>query len=72
MTSTDFRKKHYRKSLRKKCPYPELFWSVFSRIRTEYREIRSISLYSVQMQENMDQNNSDYGQFLCRENAKNN
>ena len=27
-------------SLRKKCPYSELFWSVFSRIRTEYGEIR--------------------------------
>ena len=26
-------------SLREKCPYLELFWSVFSRIRTEYREI---------------------------------
>ena len=23
-------------SLRKKCPYSELFWSVFSRIRTKY------------------------------------
>ena len=27
-------------SLRKKCPYSELFWSVFSHIRTEYGEIR--------------------------------
>ena len=26
-------------TLRKKCPYSELFWSVFSRIRTEYGEI---------------------------------
>ena len=49
--------------LRKKCPYSELFWSVFSRIRTEYGEIRSISLYSVQIRENADQNNSDYGHF---------
>ena len=31
------------------------FWSVFSRIRNEYREIRSISLYSVRMPENTDQ-----------------
>ena len=23
-------------TLREKCPYAELFWSVFSRIRTEY------------------------------------
>ena len=26
----------------KKCPYSEFFWSVFSRIRTQYGEIRSI------------------------------
>ena len=30
-----------RKPLRKKCPYLELFWSVFSRIPTEHGEIRS-------------------------------
>ena len=40
-----------------KCSYSELFWSVFSRIRTEYREIRRISLYA-------DQNNFEYGHFL--------
>ena len=28
--------------LREKCPYLELFWSAFSRIWTEYGEIRSI------------------------------
>ena len=27
-------------TLRKKCPYSELFWSVFSHIRTEYEKIR--------------------------------
>ena len=31
-------------SRRKKCPYSELFWSVFSPIRTECEKIRSISL----------------------------
>ena len=31
------------------------FWSVFSRIRTEYGEIRNISPYSVRMWENTDQ-----------------
>ena len=31
------------------------FWSVFSRIRTEYGEIRSISSYSVRIRENTDQ-----------------
>ena len=47
-------------SQREKCPYSELFWSVFSRIRTEYR----ISPYSARMRENTDQNNSKYGHFL--------
>ena len=45
------------------CSYSELLWSVFSRIWTEYREIRSISPYSVQIWENADQNNSEYGHF---------
>ena len=35
-----------------------------SRIRTEYEEIPRISLYSVQMRENTDQNNSEYRHFL--------
>ena len=46
------------------CLYSELFWSAFSRIRTQYGEIWSISPYSVGMQENADQNNSEYGHFL--------
>ena len=50
-------------SLRKKSPYLKLFWSVFSRIRTEYGEIQIISPCSVRMRENVDQNNSDYGHF---------
>ena len=50
--------------MRKKCPYSELPCSVFSHIRIEYGE--SISLYSVQMQENTDRNNSEYGYFLRR------
>ena len=45
-------------TLREMCPYSELFWSSFSRIRTEYEEI------PVQMLENADQNNSEYGHFL--------
>ena len=44
-----------------------VFWSVFSSIRTEYGEILRISPYSVGMQENMDQKNSQYGQFLRSE-----
>ena len=27
-------------TLPEKCPYSEFFWSVFSRIQTEYREMR--------------------------------
>ena len=50
-------------SLCEKCQYSEFFWSVFSRIQTEYEEIRSISPYSVQMRENKDQNNSEHGYF---------
>ena len=50
--------------LREKCLYSELFWSVFSRIRTEDGGILRISPYSVRMWENADQNNSKYGHFL--------
>ena len=33
-------------SLLEKCPHLEFFWSVFSRIRTEYGEIPHISVFS--------------------------
>ena len=56
---------------RKKCPYLELFRSTFSRIRTEYEEILRISPYSVRMQGNVDQNNSEYGHFLRSVNFSN-
>ena len=49
--------------LRKKCPHSVLFWSIFSRICTEYGEILCISPYSVRIRENADQNNSEYGHF---------
>ena len=49
-------------SLREKCLYSELW--LFSRIRTEHEEILRISPYSVRMQENTDQSNSEYGHFL--------
>ena len=51
--------------LHEKCLYSDLFWSIFSRIRIKYGEIRSTSSYSVWMQENTDQNISDYGHFSC-------
>ena len=48
-------------TLPQKYLYSEIFWSVFSRIRTEYEEILRICLYSVQMLENTDQKNSEFG-----------
>ena len=50
--------KYLKDALLKKYLYLELFWSIFSRIRTEYREILRISRYSVRIRENTDQNNS--------------
>ena len=44
-------------------PYSELFWSVFSRIWTEYGEMLRIFPYSVQIRENKDQSNSEYEHF---------
>ena len=52
------------------CPHSELFWSAFSRIQTEYGEIRSIPPYSPRIRENAAQNNSKYGAFLRTENKK--
>ena len=49
--------------LRENCPYSQFFWSVFSRIRTEYGDLQIKSLYPVRMRENKDQENSEYGQF---------
>ena len=50
-------------TLLEKCPYSGFFWSVFSCLRTEYGEMRSISPYSVRIRENTDQKNSEYGHF---------
>ena len=44
-------------ALRKNCPYSEFFWSIFSRISTEYGHLPSKSSNSVQMPENTEQNN---------------
>ena len=52
--------------MREKCPYLKFLWSVFSCIRTLYGEILRISKYSVQMQENTDQKNSDSGHFYTQ------
>ena len=54
----------FRASLRKKCPYLELFWFIFFHIWTEYRDLQSTFLYSVKIRENADQKNSKYGRFL--------
>ena len=52
-------------SLLEKCSYLGFFWSFISRIQTEYGEMLRISPYSVRMQENTDQKNSEYGHFSC-------
>ena len=46
-----------------KCSYLELLLSLISQIRTECREIRIISYYSVRMRENTDQEYSECGRF---------
>ena len=46
-----------------KYPYLGFFWSVFSRIQTEYGEILHISSYSARMWKKTDQKNSEYGHF---------
>ena len=46
--------------MREKCLVRGFIWSVFSRIPTEYGEMRNISLYSVRMRENMDQKKTKY------------
>ena len=55
-------------TLRENCLHSEFFWSAFSRIWTEYGEIRSISPYSVRMRENADQKNSECEHFSCSAN----
>ena len=50
-------------ALRKKYPYLEFFYSVFSRIRTEYEEILCFSLYSVQMREKRTRKTPNRGTF---------
>ena len=54
--------KKMKSSLRKNCPYSELFWSALSCIRTEYGQ-------KVRMRENADQNNSRSGCFDIRATA---
>ena len=50
-------------SLREKRPNTEFFWSVFSRIRTEYAERRSISPYSVKCWKIQARKSSVFGHF---------
>ena len=48
------------KKCRKKCPYSEFFWSAFSRMRIEYRDLLCKSPYSGRMWEYAKQKNSEY------------
>ena len=50
-------------ALCKKCPHSDFYWSVFDHIRTDYGDIRCLSLYSVRMRKSMEQKNSKYGHF---------
>ena len=43
-----------KQSLRKISPYSEFFWSVFSRIQTEYEDLQNKSPYPVRMRDNTD------------------
>ena len=47
VVSLKYKKGYY--TLHEKCQYSEFFWSVFSRICTEYREILRISPHSVSL-----------------------
>ena len=38
--------RYFWNSLRENCPYLELFWPAFSRVRTEYGEIQYLSVFS--------------------------
>ena len=56
---------HKWKTLRKKCPYSELFWSAFSSHFTSERyEVPVFSPNAGKRGKNADQNNSEYGHFL--------
>ena len=47
---------------------PSFFWSLFSRIWTEYKDLRSKSLYSLRIQEVTDQKKkSVFGKFSCND-----
>ena len=48
-----------------KYPYSEFFWYIFSRIRTEYRDILRISPYSVQTLKNTVQRTPNTGTFYA-------
>ena len=61
---------YFSNRLRETFPCWEFFWSVFSRIRTEYGDLRRKSPYSVWMQKNMDQKNSEYRHFLRSDNIE--
>ena len=47
--------KYASNALREKCPIRSFFWSVFSLIRTEYRDLQTKSPCAVRIRENTDQ-----------------
>ena len=53
-------------TLPKKCQNTEFFWSLFSRIWTEYRDLLRKSPYSFQILENADQKRLRIGTFFAQ------
>ena len=47
-----------------KCPYSEFIWSLFFHNRIENGDFQDKSPYSVQMQKNTDQKNSEFKTFF--------
>ena len=50
-------------TLCEKCPYLEFFWTIFSRVLTEYGEILRIPPHSFRMRKKTDQRNFKYRHF---------
>ena len=54
------RQRQGKTTLRKKCPYLELFWSVFSGIWTEFGEMGSVCPHPVRTRGNAGQNTDTF------------
>ena len=57
------------RALREKYPYLEFFWSLFSRIWTEYGDLLCKCPNSLKMRENLDEKNFECAHFLRSESS---